>query len=45
VGNGDILKSDVELGGTAGKIVADAVGDSLSLSDELCGVKLGDNGL
>ncbi|CAF3518404.1 unnamed protein product [Fusarium graminearum] len=45
VGNGDILEGDVELGGTEGEVVADAVGDSLSLGDELCGIELGDNGL
>jgi hypothetical protein len=45
VGDGDILEGDVELGGTEGKVVADALGYSLSLGDELCSVELGDNRL
>lgn len=45
MGDGHVLEGDVELGGTAGEVIADAVGDSLSLGDELGGVKLGDDGL
>ncbi len=45
MGDGDILKSDVELLSTLEKVGADAVGDSLTLSDKLGGVELGDNGL
>jgi hypothetical protein len=45
VGNGNILQGDVELGGTEGEVVADAIRDSLSLGNELCSVKLSDNGL
>lgn len=45
MGDGDILEGDVELGGTAGEVVADALGDSLSLGDKLGSIKLGDNGL
>jgi hypothetical protein len=45
VGNGNILQGDVELGGTEGEVVADAVRDSLSLSNEFCSVELGDDSL
>jgi len=45
VGDGDILEGDVELGGTESKVVADALGNSLSLGDKLGSVELGDNGL
>jgi hypothetical protein len=44
VGDGDILQGNVELLRTLEKIASDSVGDGLSLSDELCGVKLGDDG-
>lgn len=45
MGDGDILEGDVELSGALGQVGADAVGDGLTLSDELCGVELGDDGL
>jgi hypothetical protein len=45
VGDGDVLESDVELGGTAGKVGPDALGDSFTLGDELGGVELGNDGL
>ena len=45
MGDGDVLKSDVKLLGALEEIGADAVGDSLTLGDELGGVELGDNGL
>lgn len=45
VGDGDVLKGDVELRGTAHQVGADAVGDGFSLGDELGGVELGDDGL
>jgi hypothetical protein len=45
VGDGNILKSDVELGSTESKVVSDSFRDSLSLSDELCSIELGDDGL
>lgn len=43
--DGDVLKSDVELLSTLEEVGADAVGDGLTLGDELGGVELGDNGL
>jgi hypothetical protein len=45
VGNGNILQGDVELGGTEGKVVANAIRDSLSLGNEFCSVELSDDGL
>jgi len=45
VRDGHILESDVELGGAAGELASDALGDGLSLGDELGGVKLRDDGL
>lgn len=45
MGDGHVLQGNVELGGAAGQIGADALRDGLSLSDELCGVELGDDGL
>lgn len=45
VGNGYILQGDVELGGTAGQLGSDALGNSLSLGDELGSIELGDGGL
>ena len=45
VGDGDVLEGDVELGGAAGEVVADAVGDGFTLGDELGGVELGDDRL
>lgn len=42
--DGDVLEGDVELGGAAGEVGADALGDSLALGDELGGVELGDDG-
>jgi hypothetical protein len=44
VGDGNVLKSNVELLGTLEEVAADAVGDGLTLGDELCGVELGDDG-
>ena len=45
VGDGDVLEGDIELSGALGQVGADAVGDGLTLGDELCGVELGDDGL
>ena len=45
VGDGDVLEGDVELGGAARQVAADALGDGLALGDELGGVELGDDGL
>lgn len=45
VGDGDVLEGDVELGGAAGQVGPDALGDGFSLGDELGGVELGDDGL
>jgi hypothetical protein len=45
VGDGNILQGDVKFGGAEGQIVADTLGDSLTLGDQLGGVKLGDDGL
>ena len=45
MGDGDILEGDVELLGALEEVVADAVGDGLTLGDELGGVELGDDGL
>lgn len=45
MGDGDVLKSDVELLSTLEEVGADAVGDGLTLGDELGSVELGDNGL
>jgi hypothetical protein len=45
VGDGNILKSDVELGSTKSKVVSNSLRDSLSLGDELCGIELGDDSL
>lgn len=45
MGDGHVLEGNVELGGAAGEVVADALGDGLSLGDELGGVELGDDGL
>jgi len=44
VGDGDVLKSDVELLSTLEKVGADAVAYSLTLRDKLGGIELGDNG-
>lgn len=43
--DGDVLKSNVELGGAGDEVVTDAVGNSLSLGDELGSVKLSNDGL
>ena len=43
--DGDVLKSNVELLSTLEEVGADAVGDGLTLGDELGSVELGDNGL
>lgn len=43
MGDGHILKSNIELGGTAGEVGADSLGDGFTLSDELGGVKLSDD--
>lgn len=45
VGDGYVLELDVELLGALQEVGADAVGDGLTLGDELCGVELGDDGL
>lgn len=45
MGDGNILESDVEFGGAEGQVVADALRDSLTLGDQLGGVKLCDDGL
>ena len=45
VGNGHVLEGNVELGGAAGQLAADALGDGLSLGNEFGGIKLGDDGL
>lgn len=45
VGNRNILKGNVEFCGTTGEFVSNALGHSLSLSNEFCGVELGDNSL
>lgn len=45
MGNGNILKGDVEFGSTTGEFVSNALGHSLSLGDEFGGVELGDNSL
>ena len=42
--DGDVLERDVELGGAAEEVGADAGGDGLALRDELGGVELGDDG-
>ena len=42
--DGDVLERDVELGGAADEVGADACGDGLALRDELGGVELGDDG-
>ena len=44
VGDGDVLKSDVELLSTLEKVGADAVAYSLTLRDKLGGIELGDDG-
>lgn len=43
--DGYIFESDVEFLGTLEEIGADSVADCFSLSDEFCGIELGDNGL
>ena len=43
--DGDVLKGDVELGSTTGQVALDALGDGLTLGDELGSVELGDDGL
>ena len=45
MGDGDILEGDVELGGAAEEVGADAVGDGFTLGNEFGGIKLGDNSL
>ena len=45
MGDGDILEGDVELGGAAKEVGADAVGDGFTLGDEFGGIELGDDGL
>jgi len=45
VGDGNILEGDVELSGALGEIGADALGDGLTLGDELGGIELSDDGL
>lgn len=43
--DGHVLERDVEFGGAAGELASDALGDGLSLGDELGGVELRDDGL
>lgn len=43
--DGDVFKRDVELRRAFEEVGADAVGDGLSLGDELGGIKLCDDGL
>lgn len=45
MGDGHILKSDVEFGSSAGEVLADLLRDGLSLGDELGSIELGDDGL
>lgn len=45
MGDGAILEGDVELGGAAEEIGADAVGDGFTLGDEFGGIELCDDGL
>lgn len=45
VGDGDVLKGNVELAGALHEVGPDAVGDGLTLGDELGGVELGDDRL
>lgn len=45
MGDGNVLESDVELGGALEELGADAGGNLFTLGDELGGVELGDNGL
>ena len=45
VSNRDVLECDVELPSTLHQVGTDAVGDSLTLCDEIGGVELGHNGL
>lgn len=45
MGDRDVLESNVELGGALHEVGADALGDGLTLGDELGGVELGDDGL
>lgn len=45
VGDGNILKRNVELGGALDEVGTDALRDSLALRDELGSVELGDDGL
>lgn len=43
MGNGDIFKGNVKLGGALEKLSPDAVGNLLSLGDKLSCIELGDN--
>lgn len=45
VGDGDVLEGNVELGGAEGEIGSNALGDGLTLGDELGSIELGDDGL
>ena len=45
MGDGDILEGDVELLGALEELGADAVGDLLTLGDELGSVELGNDSL
>lgn len=45
MGDGDILKGDVEFGGAAEEVGANAVGDGFTLGDEFGSIELGDDGL
>lgn len=42
--DGNIFQSNVEFGSSAGELIADALGDSLTLCDELSSIELGDDG-
>jgi hypothetical protein len=44
VRDADVFELDVELGGAAGEVGADAVADGFTLGDEFGGVELGDDG-
>jgi hypothetical protein len=40
----DVFEGDIEFGGSAGQVGADALGDGFTLGDEFGGVELGDDG-
>jgi hypothetical protein len=45
VRDGNVLEGNVELGGAACQVIADLLGDGLSLCNELGRIELGDDGL